>query len=77
MRVAGMEESAKFGSEGRMLYATVSEILALRSQLPVIWKHPPRGLGQRYVAIRLFLLSAARAGCVDSHIDERAVRGCL
>jgi hypothetical protein len=58
-----------------MLYATVSEILALRSQLPVIWKHPLRGLGQRYVATRLFLLSAARAGRVNFHIDERAIRG--
>ena len=40
-------------AKNRMRYATVSEILALRSRLPVIWKHPPRGLGQSYVATRL------------------------
>jgi hypothetical protein len=58
-----------------MLYATISEILALRSRLPVIWKHPPRGLGQGYVATRWVLLSAARAYRADFHIDERVVRG--
>ena len=61
--------------KNRMLYATISEILALRSRLPVIWKHPPRGLGQGYVATQWVLLSAARAYRADFHIDERVVRG--
>lgn len=55
------------------LNATVSEILVLRSRVPVIWKHLPRGLGQRYVGTRAALLLRPRDLEVDRDIIIRAM----